>query len=579
MPGAQFEVASANIAARPAGAAGLLLSASPQSSRKSLIHQVFIPRGRWPSDCRSDAGYPESPVPQVVSGAVTSANELVVPSTWATSPERAPDTPFASLLDAGTQAAAPAPQQLPTPAAKAIVATAQTSTIAVTNATVMSAVHTADAISAANVADTVQGGTKLAKAKTPDTGKAKAVATLAPAPIVVMAQTSNTTVTATTVTTAMQAADAVSAADVANTVQGDAKASKAKPPGTGKVKADATGEQAKAADGSQPSGDAKLVSDRPANTITAPPWPADSTTVPAQTSAPGVVAAAVPASAVTVTKASSQITQAAPAAGKVVSPAADQQAQTPAAADQAATAAATDPAKPDTAGLAPAQSDSDKPAAARPRNVATAPSRAAAQTSTATLATDGQAAAPHATGDAAQQAALTAPSPDVGQAAANATAPTPSAPQTTQPTALAVAVPISGVAVEIASMAQAGKNRFEIRLDPPELGRIEVRLDVDRDGRVTSHLIADCSDTLNLLQSDSSGLERALQDAGLKTTDNGLQFSLRDQGSGQQQQAAPTSNQSTAQIVVPDTTMPATSTSQNSYSRLASLRGGVDIRV
>ena len=36
--------------------------------------------------------------------------------------------------------------------------------------------------------------------------------------------------------------------------------------------------------------------------------------------------------------------------------------------------------------------------------------------------------------------------------------------------------------------ADAGIKRFEIRLDPPELGRIDVRLDVDRDGKVTSHL-------------------------------------------------------------------------------------------
>ena len=47
--------------------------------------------------------------------------------------------------------------------------------------------------------------------------------------------------------------------------------------------------------------------------------------------------------------------------------------------------------------------------------------------------------------------------------------------------------------IEIAGKALAGKNRFDIRLDPPELGRIEVRLDVDRDGHITSHMIADRS--------------------------------------------------------------------------------------
>ena len=85
------------------------------------------------------------------------------------------------------------------------------------------------------------------------------------------------------------------------------------------------------------------------------------------------------------------------------------------------------------------------------------------------------------------------------------------------PAPQAAAIPLAGVAIEIASKALAGKNHFEIRLDPPELGRIEVRLDVDRDGNVTSRLIADRSDTLDLLRRDAAGLERAL--AGCRPED------------------------------------------------------------
>jgi len=69
------------------------------------------------------------------------------------------------------------------------------------------------------------------------------------------------------------------------------------------------------------------------------------------------------------------------------------------------------------------------------------------------------------------------------------------------------------LAIEIAGKAFAGKNRFEIRLDPPELGRIEVRIDVDHDGNVTSRLTVDRADTYDLLRRDAAGLERALQDA------------------------------------------------------------------
>ena len=105
-------------------------------------------------------------------------------------------------------------------------------------------------------------------------------------------------------------------------------------------------------------------------------------------------------------------------------------------------------------------------------------------------------------------------------------------------TAHEAAVPFNGVGIEIASKALSGKNQFDIRLDPPDLGRIHVRLDVDKHGNVITHMVADRTDTLDMLRRDSAGLERALQDAGLKTSDNSMQFSLRDQSANQQQTAA-----------------------------------------
>jgi flagellar hook-length control protein FliK len=140
----------------------------------------------------------------------------------------------------------------------------------------------------------------------------------------------------------------------------------------------------------------------------------------------------------------------------------------------------------------------------------------------------------------------------------------------------AAAIPLAGLAVEIAGKAIAGKNRFEIRLDPPELGRIEVRLDVDRDGNVTSRLTVDRADTLDLLRRDASGLERALQDAGLKTADNGLQFSLRDQSTSQQQTNG---SANVAQIMVQDEMLPPADAIPQNYGRLLGQGGGLDIRV
>ena len=169
--------------------------------------------------------------------------------------------------------------------------------------------------------------------------------------------------------------------------------------------------------------------------------------------------------------------------------------------------------------------------------------------------------------------ALPAPAA-VSAAAAAHTAQAPASP--TAQAAPAVAVPLAGLAIEIAAKAQSGKNRFEIRLDPPELGRIHVRLDFDRDGNVTSRLVVDRSETLDLLRRDAPNLERAFQQAGLKTSDNGLQFSLRDQSFSGRDNGSQT--QPMARLVVPEDKLVAVELQRN-HIRLAGLGGGIDIRV
>ncbi len=91
-------------------------------------------------------------------------------------------------------------------------------------------------------------------------------------------------------------------------------------------------------------------------------------------------------------------------------------------------------------------------------------------------------------------------------------------------------VPVSALAVHIAQQASNGARRFDISLNPPELGRIEVRLDVSREGQVMTHLVVERSETLDLLQRDARQLERALQNAGLDMSEDGMKFSLKDQG-------------------------------------------------
>ena len=76
---------------------------------------------------------------------------------------------------------------------------------------------------------------------------------------------------------------------------------------------------------------------------------------------------------------------------------------------------------------------------------------------------------------------------------------------------------LAEVAVAIAPGSKAGESRFQIRLDPAELGRIDVELKVDAAGQATTTLTVERMDTLDLLQRDSRALERALGAAGFKT--------------------------------------------------------------
>ncbi|WP_439528987.1 flagellar hook-length control protein FliK [Pannonibacter sp.] len=86
------------------------------------------------------------------------------------------------------------------------------------------------------------------------------------------------------------------------------------------------------------------------------------------------------------------------------------------------------------------------------------------------------------------------------------------------------------VAVQMQQQARPGQSRFQIRLDPAELGRIDVEMTVTKDGEVKAKLTVDKSETLDLFMRDQRSLERALEAAGLKAEQGSLQFSLRDEG-------------------------------------------------
>ena len=140
-------------------------------------------------------------------------------------------------------------------------------------------------------------------------------------------------------------------------------------------------------------------------------------------------------------------------------------------------------------------------------------------------------------------------------------------------------VPLSGVAVEIAQSAKAGKTSFDIRLDPAELGRIDVKIEVDKHGNVTSHLTVEKPETLTMLRQDAPQLQRALEQAGLKTNDSGMQFSLRDQSQQQQQQQGDQSGRHMHRLTINDDDTVTVAPAARGYGRMFGANGGVDISI
>lgn len=90
----------------------------------------------------------------------------------------------------------------------------------------------------------------------------------------------------------------------------------------------------------------------------------------------------------------------------------------------------------------------------------------------------------------------------------------------------AATVPVHTMAFHIARNVDNGVNRFEIRVDPPELGKIDVTMDVQSDGKVRVHMVVERAEALDFLQRDARALEKALSDAGLDADTDSVSFSL-----------------------------------------------------
>jgi flagellar hook-length control protein FliK len=95
---------------------------------------------------------------------------------------------------------------------------------------------------------------------------------------------------------------------------------------------------------------------------------------------------------------------------------------------------------------------------------------------------------------------------------------------------------VEGVSVLLARASRNQVNEFIIRMDPPELGRIEVQMKMSEDGTVQAVIASDNPNTHDLLRREASTIERALNESGFRTGNDGLSFNLKQQGSDQQRQ-------------------------------------------
>lgn len=134
------------------------------------------------------------------------------------------------------------------------------------------------------------------------------------------------------------------------------------------------------------------------------------------------------------------------------------------------------------------------------------------------------------------------------------------------------------VAVHIAKAIKGGDDHIKISLRPESLGQVEVQLKIAADGRVKAVVQIDKPETMELMLRDARGLERALQDAGLKTDSGSLSFNLR----GQDQQREHARNEFSGNggaggvdVINPEDEISAV----EAMVALSRANGGIDVRV
>lgn len=130
------------------------------------------------------------------------------------------------------------------------------------------------------------------------------------------------------------------------------------------------------------------------------------------------------------------------------------------------------------------------------------------------------------------------------------------------PTVSAARDPGAAIAQIAAAVARVGGDRVEVRLDPPELGRVVLNF-VIRDDQVVAQVSADRHETADLLRRNGDELQRSLRDGGFENIS--LEFGAENEEADTEQGASAASAESQdAEVAQP---------------RKIFVRGALDIRV
>ncbi len=99
---------------------------------------------------------------------------------------------------------------------------------------------------------------------------------------------------------------------------------------------------------------------------------------------------------------------------------------------------------------------------------------------------------------------------------------------------------VEQIKVNITKSAIKGVDTIDIQLKPEDLGKIQIRMHIAKDGKLHADIISSRPETMDMLQKDVSGLERAFQDAGYDTDSRSFNFSFQkeNQAGGEQKDEA-----------------------------------------